>query len=83
MAGTRDFYCAATINEGMGKCPYCGATLHLKDFFAKEPQGFAHVSFMCTQESIQSQDYGTAHMWVCPKCDKILGFSERANARNG
>jgi len=61
----------------MGKCPYCDANLHIKDFFQPNPVGVLHTSYETNQEKIDTQRYGTATMWVCPNCDKILGFSER------
>lgn len=61
----------------MGKCPYCDASLHIKDFFKPDAIGLIHSSYESKQECIDTESYGKATMWVCPKCDKILGFSER------
>lgn len=66
----------------MGKCPYCNASLHIKDFFERNPQGLIRESYETKQETIFSLNYGKATMWVCPKCDKILGFSERDDSHH-
>jgi len=66
----------------MIKCPYCGCTLHLKDFFTTEKRFFKDkIEFKGEQFKIavrESQISRTtlARMWSCPECEALLGFSE-------
>jgi len=64
----------------MGKCPYCKADLHLEDFFDIErketKKGKTRIkSLKYKGESLQLE---WIKMWVCPTCDTILGFTDRA-----
>ena len=69
----------------MSKCPYCNIEIHLEDYFDVSEKvtkkGIIRKSFGNFKgENIHIRsNYNTIRMWVCPSCDKILGFSEYAH----
>jgi len=60
----------------MPKCPYCNVEIHLEDFF----DGKTKNRNFKGQRSMVGNHFNWVRMWVCPSCDKILGFSESAYA---
>jgi len=65
----------------MGKCPYCDKDLCLEDFFEFEVKESKKGKIKKQLTGLKGDfiSLGARHgakMWVCPACDKILGFSE-------
>jgi hypothetical protein len=65
----------------MAKCPYCEVELHLQDFFEvfqkESKKGKVKTKIgKFSGESISVGFKNHVKMWVCPSCDKIIGFSE-------
>jgi len=64
----------------MGKCPYCNFELHLSSFFEEIPGprvlGMQLQGYKFHGESMRTGHRNKVRMYTCPKCDKILGFSE-------
>ena len=64
----------------MGLCPYCGAELHITNFFVPGPKkknlGIEVTPHKFVGETIHLAYKNYAKMYTCPNCDKILGFSE-------
>ena len=63
------------------RCPYCNLEIHLESFFElilkETSEGDIEKrigDFKGEQLSIGYKN--NVKMWVCPSCDKILGFSE-------
>ena len=64
----------------MGICPYCESELHLADFYKKVQGKF--LGKKTTKLEFQGETINVglmafSQMYVCPHCNKILGFSER------
>ena len=57
------------------KCPYCNIEIHLEDFF----DGNTKNKNFKGQRFHVGRVFNNVRMWVCPSCDKILGFSESAH----
>ncbi|QEE14438.1 hypothetical protein DSAG12_00251 [Promethearchaeum syntrophicum] len=60
----------------MARCPYCDAQVDFEMFFTTKNIpiiGKAHA-FNGPKMHLGYKNY--AKMWVCPHCDRILGFSE-------
>ena len=68
----------------MSKCPYCNAEIHLEDFFevTEKETKKGTIKKRIGEFKGEKEWVGVARnnvrMWVCPSCDKILGFSESA-----
>ena len=68
----------------MSKCPYCDVEIHLEDFFEvfeKEDKKGKIKKKMGEFEGERMHvgiGWNRVRIWVCPSCDKILGFSESA-----
>ncbi|NMC07288.1 MAG: hypothetical protein GYA24_18890 [Candidatus Lokiarchaeota archaeon] len=56
----------------MPKCPYCNASLNLRNML------YAPKSKNDKPDPIQTVllDNSKAHLWACPACDKILAITE-------
>ena len=66
--------------KNMSKCPYCNAEISLEDFFdviEKEKKGIVKkkIGEFKGQRFHVGIGFNKVRMWVCPSCDKILGFS--------
>ena len=65
----------------MPKCPFCETDIFLEDFFhtiVKETKK-GKIKKKTGEFKGESMSLGYGHsvkMWICPSCDKILGFSE-------
>ena len=67
----------------MSKCPYCNAEIGLEDFFEvieKEKKGILkrRIGAFKGERINVGIGFNRVRIWVCPSCDKILGFSESA-----
>ena len=67
----------------MSKCPYCNVEIGLEDFFEvieKEKKGIfkKKIGDFKGERIHVGMGFNRVRMWVCPSCDKILGFSESA-----
>ena len=67
--------------EYMPKCPFCEAEVHIQDFFdvyeKESKKGKTKVKVGDFKgETMNPAFRNHIKMWVCPSCDKILGFSE-------
>ena len=60
----------------MGKCPYCNAELHLGNFFTQAGTLLGMPLRKFEGETMKIGYKNAVKMFTCPKCDKILGFSE-------
>ena len=69
----------------MPKCPFCNEEVAFNDFFNKQPKldrkgeikGYNFEIAHEFEQKIYGNNTVLIHMYVCPHCDKILGFSER------
>ena len=68
----------------MPKCPYCNIEIHLEDFFdviekeTKKGTIRKRIGDFKGELLYVGLSRNDVRMWVCPSCDKILGFSEHA-----
>ena len=67
----------------ISKCPYCNAEIGLEDFFEvieKEKKGILkrRIGAFKGERINVGIGFNRVRIWVCPSCDKILGFSESA-----
>jgi len=68
----------------MSKCPYCNVEIHLEDFFdvsekeTKKGKIKKRIGDFKGEKLYVGLSSNNVRMWVCPSCDKILGFSESA-----
>lgn len=64
----------------MSKCPYCDAEIHIEDFFEvsekQTKKGKIKKRIGKFKGEHLSTGFNYLKMFVCPSCDKILGFSE-------
>lgn len=66
------------------KCPYCDVELGLEDFFevtekeTKKGTIKKRIGDFKGERIYVGIGFNNVRMWVCPSCDKILGFSESA-----
>ena len=65
----------------MAVCPYCGEKIYLEMFFAERNRFFGPKYEFTGQELDNGYDH-KVKMWVCPHCDKVLGFSEYKRSRS-
>ncbi len=68
----------------ISKCPYCNAEIGLEDFFEviekENKKGILKKKIGDFKGERINVGFGfnRVRIWVCPSCDKILGFSESA-----
>ncbi len=68
----------------MSKCPYCDAEILLEDFFDVREKETKKGTIKKRIGAFKGEglnvgvSFNYVRMWVCPSCDKILGFSESA-----
>lgn len=57
------------------KCPYCNSELFLSDFFSNVRKGFLSREL---KGIFKGLEINKVKIFICPHCDKILGFSENS-----
>ena len=65
----------------MGICPYCESEIHLSDFFSEHENKKKFLGLKTYNRNFQGESYNinlgnAVKMYTCPRCNKILGFSE-------
>ena len=72
------------LMKNMSKCPYCNVDIKLEDFFdviekeSKKGLFKKRIGDFKGERIHVGFGFNNVRMWVCPSCDKILGFSESA-----
>ena len=56
----------------MAKCPYCNEEVHLSDFFSEMRKSFSGR----IKGTFKGEKINRVKMFVCPHCEKILGFTD-------
>jgi len=70
--------------RNMSKCPYCNVEIQLEDFFeviekeTKKGTIKKRIGDFKGERINVGIGFNRVRIWVCPSCDKILGFSESA-----
>jgi len=67
-------------------CPYCNYEIHIEDFFhifkKETKKGKIKVKIGDFKGEVHSLTFrNRVRIWACPKCDKVLGFSEKDSDR--
>ena len=60
----------------MPRCPYCDSEVSINDFFAEKEFPIIGKTAVFSSSKIHIGYKNYVKMWVCPHCDRILGFSE-------
>lgn len=61
--------------QRMPRCPHCNGVIKLEMFFTTKKAFLGTVS-QFTGPTMHIGYKNHVKMWVCPHCDRVLGFSE-------
>ncbi len=60
----------------MTKCPYCGKSFQLADFYDSEEGLFGTRYSFKGQEIHDHISASRSRMWTCPECETLLAITE-------